>query len=111
MRRVNNMSIVKVAVEEESNKRNVIYIQNSPSSKVFNGQNVAAATVGGTTRFLANEAIQSKKIMPKYNDLKLSHRYGRRMGSVLAGFAGAAGTYALMNQKGKDSGDYLALDY
>ena len=72
---------------------------NAGSSKTFNTKNVAAAAIGGTTGFALSDAIEHTK---GFDKTKLLHRYGRRMGSIVGGFAGAAGTYALLHNKQKE---------
>jgi hypothetical protein len=88
------MSLVKLAAMP------LLVINNSDpnagSSKTFNAKNVAAAAVGGTTGFALSDAIEQH---PKFDKKIMSHRYGRRMGSVMGGFVGAATTYALLHKK------------
>ena len=85
------MSIIKLASIP------VIVVNNQQdSSSRASAKNLVAAGVGGTTGFAANEAIER---LPKFNNKKMLHRYGRRMGSVVGGFAGAAGVYHLLNKK------------
>lgn len=90
------MSIVKLAALP------VVVINktdpSSGSSKTFNFKNIAAATAGGTTGFAASQTIEKMK---NFNPSKTLHQYGKRMGSVLGGFAGAATTYALLNKNKK----------
>lgn len=74
---------------------------NSGSSKTFSPKNVAAAAIGGTTGFALSDAIEQGRF-GKFDKTKMLHRYGRRMGSIVGGFAGAAGIYALLNKKKKE---------
>ena len=72
---------------------------NAGSSKTFSGKNVGAAIVGGTTGFAASHGISK---IPGFTDKVVMHQYGKRMGSILGGFAGAAGLYAALSKKKKE---------
>lgn len=82
------MSLIKLASTP------VIVVNNNKNSN--SNKSLAAATVGGTAGFLANEGIERMK---KFDSTKMSHRYGRRMGGVLAGTAAAAGVYSYLNKR------------
>ena len=85
------MSIVKLAADDS--------YQNTKS---LTGKNIAAAGAGTTLGFAANELIQK---IPHYDDAKLLHRYGKRMGTAAGALIGAAGVYkALSHKHKKDDG-------
>lgn len=72
---------------------------NAGSSKTFNTRNVAAATAGAVGGFAGQEAVEH---LPNFDKLKMSHRFGRRMGTAAGAFIGAAGTYSLLKKHQKD---------
>lgn len=94
------MSLIKLAIQNTP-----IILINNPvdssqgSSKTFSPKNVGAAIVGGTTGFGASELVQK---IPGFKSDTLLGRYGKRMASVLGGFAGAATLYSLVNKKNKE---------
>lgn len=72
---------------------------NSGTSKTFSMKNLGAAAVGGTTGFALSHGITK---IPGFNPDNVMHAYGKRMGSVLGGFAGAAGLYHVLNKRKKE---------
>lgn len=93
------MSLIKLAIQNTP----IILINNTDpsqgSSKTFSPKNVGAAVVGGTTGFTASELVQK---IPGFKSDTVLGRYGKRMASVLGGFAGAATLYSLMNKRKKE---------
>lgn len=92
------MSLIKLAIAP------IIVVNkqadpNAGSSKTFTGKNLGAAVVGGTTGFAASHAISK---IPGFNPENAMHQYGKRMGSILGGFAGAGALYAAVNHKKKE---------
>lgn len=94
------MSLIKLAFDGQHNPIIVVNNNNdSGTSKAFNKRNLAAAAVGGTTGFAANETIER---LPRFNKEFLSHRYARRMASVGGGMLGAGAVYSYLKRKHKD---------
>ena len=81
------MSIVKLANEMDDQ-----------NTKSLTGKNIAAAATGTTLGFAANELAQK---IPHYDDTKMLHRYGRRMGTAAGALIGAAGVYKMLSNKHK----------
>ena len=79
---------------------------NSGSSKTFSPRNALAVGVGGTTGFATKEVIEH---IPKFNKLKMPHRFASRMGSVAGGFLGAATVYKALNKKKEDTAELYSL--
>lgn len=94
------MGLIKLAYTQPP----IVVINNptssSSSSKTFNKQNISAALTGGTTGFLAQEAIER---IPGFAKNNFYHKFGRRLGTVAGGFLGAASVYHLMNNKDKNN--------
>ena len=72
---------------------------NTGSSKSFSKRNIAATATGALTGFAAQEGIEH---LPGFNKELISHRLGRRLGSVAGAFAGAAGLYGIIKKREKD---------
>ena len=72
---------------------------NSGTSKTFNSRNIAAATAGAAGGFGAQEVIEH---LPKFDPSKMSHRFGKRMGTAAGAFTAAAATYGLLHKHKKD---------
>jgi hypothetical protein len=86
------MSIIKLA----SQPIIVVNHDSGNSSKTLSSKNVAAALAGTTTGFAAREGISK---IPKFNETKLLHRYGKRMGTAVGGLIGASAAYKALNKR------------
>ena len=97
------MSLIKLAYTPI-----VVINNNDPaqgSSKTFSTRNVAATGAGTIGGFAAQEAIEQhmpKIGLPKFDPEKLSHRFGKRIGTAGGAFVGAAGVYQYLKHKNKD---------